>query len=56
MHKLEAVTILEDLLKSELATRRASQGGLKPEEKKALKVAIKALKESQEPNLTVGWR
>jgi hypothetical protein len=39
----EAARVLQDLLNSDLATRRVNEGGLKTEEKRALKVAIKQL-------------
>ncbi len=43
MKNIDAAQVLEDLLNSDLATKRALQGGLKPEEKKALRQAIKIL-------------
>ena len=46
MTKEEVAQTLEDLLGSELALRRPSQGGLKPIEKKALRIAINELRAS----------
>ncbi len=45
MSDQDTASILEDLLGSELAQRKASQGGLKADEKKAIRRAIECLLE-----------
>lgn len=54
----EAIETLTDLLDSEMATRRPSQGGLKPAEKQAIRLAVRLLTkiEMQLPVPRVGSR